>query len=170
MTEQTTTPAPTPALEPASEPTPAPAPAPAPEPAPVPAPEPAPTPAPTPAPAPTSDRSDLADQLRELELRNDELARTLEAETARLAQAAREQVAADLGVLPAYRKFVPSDIDARTAEGRAQLERWASEHPELVAPRVAPVEVKPEDLMPDKPRSILVSRDSVRRIIEGNRR
>jgi len=117
-----------------------------------------------------SDRAELGDQLRELELRNDELARTLEAETARLAQAAREQVAADLGVLPAYRKFVPSDIDARTAEGRAQLERWASEHPELVAPRVAPVEVKPEDLMPDKPRSILVSRDSVRRIIEGNRR
>ena len=126
---------------------------------------------PPPAPEPArSDRAELGDQLRELELRNDELARTLEAETARLAQAAREQVAADLGVLPAYRKFVPSDIDARTAEGRAQLERWASEHPELVAPRVAPVEVKPEDLMPDKPRSILVSRDSVRRIIEGNRR
>ena len=105
--------------------------------------EPAKPPEPAKAPEPPrSDRSELGDQLRELELRNDELAKALETETTRQRQSARELAAADLGVLPAYRKFVPDDIDARTAEGRAALEKWAQAHPEVMAPRAEPVRVE----------------------------
>ena len=98
---------------------------------------------PPPAPEPArSDRAELGDQLRELELRNDELAKALESETTRQRQSARELAAADLGVLPAYRKFVPDTIDARTAEGRAELEKWAQAHPEVMTPRAEPVRVE----------------------------
>lgn len=134
MTEQTTEPTAEPpkAPEPPAEPPKAPEP-----PEPPKAPEPPAPPAP-----PRSDRAELGDQLRELELRNDELAKALETETTRQRQSARELAAADLGVLPAYRKFVPDDIDARTAEGRAALEKWAQAHPEVMAPRAEPVRVE----------------------------
>ena len=55
---------------------------------------------PPPAPEPArSDRAELGDQLRELELRNDELAKALESETTRQRQSARELAAADLSLI-----------------------------------------------------------------------
>lgn len=44
---------------------------------------------------------------------------------------ARAQALDKLGVLPAYRDFVP-DVDPRTAEGAAVLEKWATDRPEVV--------------------------------------
>ena len=53
--------------------------------------------------------------------------------------AARQQALSHLGVKEAYREFAP-DVDVTTPEGKAQLERWVTDRPEIVAKRDAPPE------------------------------
>lgn len=47
------------------------------------------------------------------------------------AATARNDVLTQLGVKPQYREFAPANVDARTPEGRAALEKWATERPEI---------------------------------------
>ena len=55
----------------------------------------------------------------------------IEQSKAGIRKEARTQALDRLGVLPAYREFVP-DVDPRTTEGAAALEQWAKDRPEVV--------------------------------------
>ena len=131
-------PAPAPAPEPAPEPAPTPVPAPAPEPAPAPKPD----PDPAPEPEPKLDNDALKKLLDEQQAQIDKQATDLA--TARAA--ARQTHLQHLGVKGKFHNIAP-DADPFTDEGKAALEEWATDNPELcdaaatVATRVIDIDV-----------------------------
>ena len=62
----------------------------------------------------------------------------IESEMANNRQAMRNSVLDGLGVLGKYRQYAP-EVDPFTDDGRAALEAWATENPELLSARPTPV-------------------------------
>lgn len=62
----------------------------------------------------------------------------IESEMATNRTAMRNTILDGLGVIDKFKRFAP-DADPFTDEGRAALEAWASENPELLSARPAPV-------------------------------
>jgi len=99
----------------------------------------------------------------------------VEGERGRLKGEARAQALAKMGVLEKFAAFAP-DVDVRDKKGQAELEKWAKENPELLAPRDQPAASKPDaapgrkastklqEILSGKRKSMLVSRESIERM------
>jgi len=102
----------------------------------------------------------------------------VEGERGRLKAEARDQALSRLGVLDKFARFAP-DVDVRDKKGQADLEKWAKDNPELLAPRDQPAAAKPDlapgrkastklqEILSGKRKSMLVSRESIERMAKN---